>query len=406
MRLFYFLAVLGLAWGCSNSPQPPQSGTWRGSLDLHGAELPFGFELVPQQGVYSVVLLNAEERLIIDQVRIVKDSIYITHPIFDTEFQARLSSPTHMSGIWVDRSRGPDYQIPFEANWGEFDRFALDNSTALAVEGRWECHFSPGTDDHFPAMGVFQQAGKQVKGTFLTETGDYRYLEGVAQGSQLRLSAFDGSHAFLFEAEMQDSILTGEFRSGVHWEEPWEGKLNPQFELRSPDSLTFLTPGYDRLSFEFPNTDSVMVSLDDPKYQGKVVIVQLMGTWCPNCMDESKYLAKVYDQYEKDGLEIIGLAYERRGDFQTGVRNIKKLAQRFGSRYDFLIASMSNDKAVAAQTLPMLNHILSFPTTIFLDRRGKVRKIHTGFYGPGTGDYYHRFTDETEQLIEKLLAER
>ena len=405
MRLLSLLVVLSISWACSSPPIQPQSGTWRATLDLKGKELPFVFELAPQQGQISVVLLNGEERLALDKVRVVNDSIYISHPIFETEFRAQLLSATHMKGTWYEHSRSPEYQVPFEAKWGEVFRFPENDSPALSVDGRWECHFSPGTEDHFPAVGIFEQEGKHVTGTFLTETGDYRYLEGIAQGNRLQLSAFDGSHAFLFEAEKEGNQLTGQFLSGIHWEEPWEATENAEFSIRPPDSLTFLEPGYERLQFQFPNTDSTMVSLDDPKYAGKVIVVQLMGTWCPNCMDESRYLAKVYDQYESQGLEIIGLAFERTSDFQRIVQNINRLKERFGCRYDILIAGRTDDKEAAAKSLPMLNHVLAYPTTIFLDKKGAVRKIHTGFYGPGTGDYYHRFTDETEQLIEKLLSE-
>ena len=247
--------------------------------------------------------------------------------------------------------------------------------------------------------------GQQVQGTFLTETGDYRFLEGVVDGSTLKLSCFDGEHAFLFIADLSGGdSLSGTFWSGNHWEEPWWAVTDPEAELRDPTELTYLRKGFENFSFSFPDLNGDPVSLNDERYQGKVVIVQIMGSWCPNCLDETKLYKKWYDRYQEQGLEIIGLAFERsQGDMALARQNVQRLKDKLGLEYKILIAAADHDKDAADKALPMLNHVLSYPTSIFIDREGQVRKIHTGFNGPGTGVYYSRFVEEYEAFLEKLL---
>jgi thiol-disulfide isomerase/thioredoxin len=181
-------------------------------------------------------------------------------------------------------------------------------------------------------------------------------------------------------------------------------KRNDNAELPNPDSLTFLKPGFKKLEFAFPDADSNMVSLSDKKFKKKVVVVQIMGSWCPNCMDETKFLADYYSKNKNRGFEIIGLDYERIAKFSTAKNNLLRLKKQYNIDYTLLFAG-STDKASRAKTLPMLNDILAFPTTIYLDKKGRVRKIHTGFSGPATGRYYEKWKEDFSGFIDKLLDE-
>ena len=239
----------------------------------------------------------------------------------------------------------------------------------------------------------------------MTETGDYRFLEGNVYNDSIYLSCFDGSHLFLFKALLKQDSLIGTFWSGTHWEEPWVAVRNESFELTNPDSLTFLKEGYSELAFTFPNIDHDNVSLKDEKYNGKVVIVNIMGPWCPNCKDETAYLTQLYNKNHEKGLEIIALSFDKSDDFETSKQNIIKLKTFFNADYDFLIAGKA-DKIATAKSLPMLDHIMSYPTTVFIDKKGKIRKINTGFYGPATGAYYTRYVEQTNEFVTKLLAEK
>jgi thiol-disulfide isomerase/thioredoxin len=149
-----------------------------------------------------------------------------------------------------------------------------------------------------------------------------------------------------------------------------------------------------------------MVSLDDEQFKNKVVVVQIMGTWCPNCLDESKYYSEYYKNNKNKDIEFIALAFEYAKTKEKAFNSIGRLKDRVGIEYPILLAQHgSSDKAKAQEKLPMLNHVLSYPTSIFIDKEGKVRKIHTGFNGPATGEKYIEFKKEFEGFIDELLAE-
>jgi alkyl hydroperoxide reductase subunit AhpC len=122
-------------------------------------------------------------------------------------------------------------------------------------------------------------------------------------------------------------------------------------------------------------------------------------------MDESAYLSKFYDENKAKGVEVLGLAYERTTDFEKSKKSIERLKKRFNINYDLLITGFTNAKDEPAKSLPMLNQVMAFPTMIVIDKKGNVRKIHTGFSGPGTGVHYNEFKTEFEQLISGLLKE-
>lgn len=284
---------------------------------------------------------------------------------------------------------------------------ALDDASVYNIEGSWETVFSPKSEnDKYIAKGVFKQYANKVIGTFLTTTGDYRYLEGVLNNNQLQLSTFDGAHAFLFTAEVNDSTMTGMFYSGNHWKEPFVAKRNDNYQLPDANALTYLKEGYESVEFSFPDENGSIVTLNDDRFIGKVVLIQIMGTWCPNCLDESKFYAEYYKAKTNKDLEIVALAFEYVKTEEKAFNNIKRLKDGIGITYPILLAQYgSTSKVKAQEKLPMLNHVLSYPTTIFIDKKGVVRKIHTGFNGPATGGKYIEFKEDFNTFINLLLTE-
>lgn len=381
-------------------------GDWRAELTISGGQiLPFQMSAEQTPAGLRLYILNADERLMLDEFVQKGDSLHIPMHIFDSEIIVKVSED-QLNGRWVRYNTGTHYSLPFQALKGKRHRFEEKPSAATAdITGRWETDFDPESEKPEKALGVFEQDGNRVKGTFLTATGDYRYLEGQIEANILKMSCFDGSHAYLFRAELENgALINGEFWAGKSGYVRWKAQKNEGFQLPNPETLTFLKPGYDRLSFSFPNLEGQTVSLTDPAFQGKVVVVQLLGSWCPNCMDETAFLAPFYKKYKDKGLEVVGLAYENSADPAVSRVRLEKLQKRFDIQYALLFAGV-RDKAEAAKTLPMLNHVMAFPTTIIIDRKGQVRKIHTGFSGPGTGKYYEAFTEEFTRFVEKLLAE-
>jgi thiol-disulfide isomerase/thioredoxin len=388
-------------------PKKLREGTYRGVLFLDESgktELPFNFEVVYKGKRPLIIMRNGEERIVIDEINIRGDSVTFKMPVFDTEFKV-LYVRDGFEGVWINNYRNSMNRLRFKAEYGESRRFISEQGAFDPVfEGKWEVTFSPGSPESSKAIGVFhhQEQSDLVTGTFLTETGDYRFLEGVKHNNQLMLSAFDGSHAFLFTAEYNDGkIVDGKFYSGSHWVENWEAVRNDDFKLSAADSITQLREGSGKLAFSFSDSDGKRVSLEDKKFENRAVIVQIMGSWCPNCMDESRYLAEVYRKHNSEGLEIIGLAFEKTSDPEKARLQVARMKQRLQLPYPVLVTGHTG-KESASRVFNSLSGITAFPTTIFLDRNHKIKKIHTGFSGPATGLEFEKFKKETEELIMEL----
>jgi thiol-disulfide isomerase/thioredoxin len=386
-----------------------KEGTYRGVLILNeekNIELPFNFDVSYKSKKPNIIIKNADERITVNEINIKRDSITFKMPVFDTEFRAVFVGD-NLEGVWISNYKTSNNKIKFKATYSQTNRFLVSPSKPNPMfEGRWETTFSPNTKDSSKAIGVFHHLEQTdyVTGTFLTETGDYRYLEGLRHNNNLYLSCFDGGHAFLFVAEYNNLKLTGTFYSGATWQEPWEAKLNENFKLTSAEEITFLKNKDEKINFSFPDLNKKTTSLNDKKFQNKPVIIQVMGSWCPNCMDESAYLAEVYKQYKHQGLEIIALAFEKTTDFEKAKSQVLRLQKRFKMDYTILITQQTG-KDKASEVLKALNKITAFPTTIFLNKQHQVVKIHTGFSGPATGNDYELFKQTTENLIKQLLRE-
>jgi len=391
-----------MIFSCGKEMRFPKTGAWRATLDLgKNKSLPFLLEYKKDN---TLVIFNAEEEIEVDDITIEGDSITIQMPVFEGVFKG-VFTEEHISGDFIKESL--NRVVPFKMDFGNATRFTVEVASTMTVNGNWEMLFSQDSvEDSYIAKGVFSEKDGIVSGTIRTTTGDYRYLEGVLDGTTLKLSTFDGAHAFLFEAEVKDSTLQGVFYSGNHWQEPFIGKRNKDYELPEADSLTFLKEGYERFEFSFPDTEGNLVSLGDEQFKDKVILVQIMGTWCPNCLDETKFYSKYYDENKNDALEIVGLAFEYAPTKEKAVASINRLIEGAEVPYPILLAQFgTSSKIKANEKLPMLNHVLSYPTTIYIDKKGTVRKIHTGFNGPATGEKYDEFVTEFEGFVKQLLEE-
>ena len=406
MRIFLYIFLLIFTFISCNTKEKGllREGMWLAQLEVMDKEvLPFNFTVNKNESRYVMEIYNLGETVVVDEIEIRNDSIKIQMPIFEGYISGTFNDSI-IRGEFIKESL--DRIVPFYAVFGDSTRFRATANSIVNVSGIWEAKFSPDTKDEYMAKGIFTQVGNEVSGTFRTTTGDYRYLEGVVNGDSLKVSAFDGAHAFLFTAKATDTSLSGTFYSGNHFKEPFIAIRNEDFELADEASLTFLNQGYEKLQFSFPNSEGGIVSLDDSRFKGKVVVVQLMGTWCPNCLDETRFLSDYVKSIKHTDFEVIALAFEYAKTEELAFKGIERLESRVGVPYPILLAQYgSSSKINANEKLPMLNHILAYPTTIFIDKKGKVRKVHTGFNGPATGQKYIDFKEEFDQYVELLKEE-
>lgn len=382
------------------------AGTWLAHIDTDGGKLPFLLKLSPKaNNSYAVWAINGEEQLAMDDATWQGDSLVLPMSVFDATIKAKFS-PGKLSGYWKRQTQiGKYISSKFTAQNTDLQRFKLYSKAKPAdISGTYSTVFTHQNGKQYEAVGVFKQKGNIASGTFLTNTGDYRYLAGVVDGDSLKLSTYDGTHLFLFKAKKIGDELHGSFWSNIKSKDTWVAKLNPNAALPDPGKLTYLKPGFEKLSFSFPQPNGQVISLSDERFKGKVTILQMLGTWCPNCMDETKFLVPWYQKNKARGVEVLGLAFEKSADMAESGPKIENMKQRFKMNYPVVLAGLRDNGGPDA-ALPQLNHVLGFPTSIVLDKSGRVRHIHTGFSGPGTGKYYLEWVDEFNGLIDKLLAE-
>ncbi|HEY4156085.1 MAG TPA: TlpA disulfide reductase family protein [Puia sp.] len=383
------------------------NGIWQASIIRNdGRQIRFNFETKDSAGKKILYVMNGKERLLVDRIRQRGDSAYIEMPFFDSRFALRLSGTDRLDGIWIKNYGDRRVTIPFRAIRNRPGRFPVSRPPSFDISGRWSAHFEK---EEPAAVGEFKQTGARVTGTFLTTTGDYRFLEGVVDGDSLRLSTFDGGHAYYFTAKIDggDKLSGGIFYAGASSRESWEAERNEQAALPDEYSLTRLkNPHRATLDFKFKSIEGPVISIKDKAFKNKVVIVQIMGSWCPNCMDETRFLSDYYRENHRRGVEIIALAYERTTHFAESKRSLQSFKNRFHVSYPILVTGVAvGDSLRTEKTLPQIREIIGFPTTLFIDKKGLVRKISTGFNGPGTGDHYEIFKKEFNELVDGLLKE-
>ena len=403
MRRLAVCCVLALALpGCSPAPSPIATGAWRAWLDSPGGELRFGLEISIGSDGLRAVLINGTERIPVPQAEIDGRWVKLGVPRYDSAIVARLSRDgTRLDGTW---RKAPDTEkdsrLTFHAVVGDLG--CASSESSRWVDGRWLVDFE---SNELPAVAILESREHgSVHGTFLTTTGDYRYLAGCTDGDHLTLSVFDGAHAFLFTARLRaDDSLDGDFWSRDSWHESWTARRDETAEL--PDGFELTTwSAVDLADIVYPDLSGTPRSLADPAFAGKARIVEVLGSWCPNCNDSASFLAELDRTYGDRGLSILGLAFEISGEFERDAEQVRRFKQHHGLEFPILVAGLA-DKDEASRNFPLIDRVRSYPTTIFLHGDGRVRAVHQGFTGPATGDAYAALRRDYVSIVEELLLE-
>ncbi|MCB0576168.1 MAG: TlpA family protein disulfide reductase [Saprospiraceae bacterium] len=429
-RILFIAALTAPFWGCLTAEQSftrVAPGIWRGVLELDKFqipvrdkdtvillydqfkenELPFNFEVTyTDDERFYIEIINGQERIRLDSIRYgrdrtrARDTMNIYFPEYQTYLHAEIRGGV-MQGEWVVTTKD-NYRIPFYAHAGKDFRFTpLTQKPDADLSGEWAVLFGTETEDREKAIGEFRQQGNHLEGTFRTETGDYRFLEGTVQGRKFWLSCFDGSHAFLFSGSIRGDSLLGEFRSGTHYRTLWSARRDPSFHLGNPDSLTGLRADA-KISFDLSTPQGRKLTFPSEAFDGKIKIFTVMGTWCPNCRDEQVFLRdylKAHPDAARD-ISIVAFSFERHKDPAQANAHLLEYKRKMGIPFDIVYAGNAS-KADASKIFPALDTIIAFPTMVVLDKHNEVRRVHTGFDGPATSRY-EAFRKDFDELIESL----
>lgn len=400
-------AVLALVTSLALGELAP--GPWRAFLRSPNGDIPFQLELARRGDAWTAAITNGAERIDVPDVRVDDAKVEIAFPHYDSKIEAKIERDgTVLSGEWSKRSGADAWKrMAFVATSGDAPRFPPhehgQGEATPDVRGRWYVRFSKSKE---PAVALFETAPNgELRGTFLTSTGDHRYLAGSLEGALLRLSCFDGAHAYLYEARVAEGAreIDGRFQSGEAWNERWLASRDERASLQGEMSLAKWKDGFALGSLAYPGLDGALVELDGPSLADKPRIVQLAGSWCPNCQDETAYLAALERKHREKGLAVVALCFEVTGDRERDTAQAARMRARHGAEYPFLLAG-SSDKALAAQAFPALDRVHAFPTTLFVDRSGVVRAVHSGFSGPATGEAHKDLTARFERLVAEIVA--
>lgn len=408
--LFSFIGLFLFCCLNSSAERNPVPATkWRAVIHRQdNNDIIFNFEEQQKDRKTVLYVINAGERLRVDSVRFTGDSVFIKMPVFESSFKAK-TADGKWTGVWIKGTAGAEQVMPFTAEKDD-KRFALtDGPAKVNVNGRWAVKFAGDSAGEANSIAEFRQNSNRLEGTFLTPTGDYRFLEGVVTGNKLKMSGFDGAHAYFFSADITDknTIQNGKYFSGFKYSEDWSAVKNANAAVKTDEAAMYLKPGEEKLDFRFPDINGHPVSINDPQFKNKVVIVQLMGSWCPNCMDETAFLSDYYNKNKQRGVEMIALAYEYSTNFERSQKSLNKFRQRFKVQYPILITGVTvSDSLRTEKTLPQVTPIKVFPSSIIIDKKGKVRKFDTGFFGPGTGQHYEAYKKEFYETVDNLLKEK
>lgn len=380
-----------------------QQGIWRAELERKDSNaIVFNFEWKNENGKPIWYIKNGAEKLRVPNITKQGDSFFVQMPVFESQFRFAITAGI-LKGVWIKRGALKSQTLAFTATKNS-ERFTSTAAAAKNISGRWAVGFKGAN----ASVGEFIQKGNVLTGTFLNADGDYRYLEGVVTNDTLLLSGFDGGHCFLFKAIIinDTAITNGQFYSGATSKESWTATKNKAAKVPEENVAMHVKLGQDKLDFTFKDLEQKPVSINDDRFKNKVVIIQLMGSWCPNCMDETAFLSDYYNHNKQRGIEIIALAYEYTTDWERSKKSLQKFQQNFKVQYPILNTGVTvTDSLRTQKTLPQISDIKSFPSVIIIDKKGKIRKLDTNFNGPGTGVHYVEYKKEFEATINQLLKE-
>jgi len=372
----------------------PKAGVWRFELKYPTVDVPFLMELAPGKKGWQATLINGKERLELDTIQVSKGKWIVPLQTYQNYLEFSSLSPTMIRGHFVKPNKKPEERIPLEGRPGSFRRFDRNTKKAeVTLSGKWAMEITETDGKKTQAILLLDQSGNSLQASILTPTGDYRYIDGYVSGSNFETGAFDGVFNFVFRGKLEGQLLSGEIAS----------KSTTKFTAKRDDNVTLPDPlkqtQVESIDFAFPDMQGKTVSLAD--YKGKPVIIQIFGSWCPNCIDELGFLGPWYEKNKNLGVQVVALSFERALTPQDALKHLQKVVKKRAIPYPVLLAGTSGADTPATK-LPGIKNFISFPTTIFLNKNHQVHKVHAGFNGPGTGLYYNEFKTMFETTISEI----
>ena len=384
----------------------PENGLWEGTAELaEGKTLPFQMSLTLSGSNPSGYFIVGDETIPIPEISHHGDSLSFLFSEYGAAMRGRWSRATWSGLYYRYRSDTTSFSFsarPFTSKPGQ----SIPSVPAgIPLVGTYQVYFQRESAVDSATTARFWLKGDSVYGTFIAPDGDYGLHIGTMAGNTVRLSRFTGWQAMMIEVTLQSGTWTG--KHYVRKEPP----LN--FSLESRPALPKESPGPRHAAMVNPKSPfafaGVQMSGDtlkstDPRFKGKALIVDIMGTWCHNCMDESPLLQRLYAEFHDVGLEIVGLSFENNDDVELAKKNLSLYRDRFGITYPLLFCGTTDEANVQSRLRYQIKDFFAYPTALFIDRKGLVYHVHSGFKGPGTGDEYQNQVQDFYDMVRKLMS--
>ena len=386
-------------------------GLWDAVVVANGVEIPFRFEISTQGTSAQGFFFEGDRKVGSTSGTFVDGVLKLEYDFLNTTLDATFADD-QLTGSY--RNNRPNAR-PQEVRMHRFAPVAAGNDDPPPLAGTWEMRRNA-DEANAPrdtrTWHVFlRQSGAEVSGSILRVDGDTGTLVGHWRDGKLVLSHFAGERPNLFEATLNpDGTLAVALNRSSHYlvVRTSEARAKGIPEPPDPSRYTNVKNPTEPFRFSFPDVTGKTVSQTDAQFQGKVVIVAIGGSWCPNCHDEAPFLSELYRDYHARGLEIVGLMFENDADPNVARPRVRTFIKRYDVKYPMLIAGTTNPSPTSktiAEALPEIVNFGAYPTSIYLGRDGRVRSVHAGFASPATGEEHTRLKKELRGLVEQLLAE-
>ena len=403
--LFFAITILSARLHAAEPADNPV-GQWEATVALNRSIVPFRFEITRQGDRYVAWFFNGAERFSSSEAALVGDELVFAFESYAAQLDVRLKDGTFDGEYrYVGATRrGPASGVAFHATRAVEE--PARQQAIPQIAGEWELEVQSYYGETAQRL-VIRQNGDRLEAAISRIDGDSGVLEGQYRDGRFVLGHFDGARPQRLEIEAQadSSLQVVQSSSSItHTLVAYRADVARKKGLAAPlDPLSYsqVKQRDEPFHFGFPDLQGRLVTERDLRFQGKVLIVTITGSWCPNCHDEAPFLEALYRKYRQRGLEVVAFNFEEEEQLKNPAR-LRAFLKQFGIDYTVLLAGQPDQ---LDEKLPQLTHLDAVPSTIFIDRNGLVQNIHAGFAGKATGKIYDELWADTTQRIERLLAE-
>jgi thiol-disulfide isomerase/thioredoxin len=382
---------------------PGVAGLWDAVVVANKVEVPFRFEIAQNGSQVEGFFFEGDRRVGSTSGSLENGVLKLDYDFLNTTLEATLDGD-QLRGTY--RNKRPNAR-PQEFRAQRFTPVQVPAANVPKLAGNWAMYRTAQDKSKLNVSWrlYLRQSGAEISGAILKTSGDTGTLVGHWKDGRLVMSHFAGERPLLFEAQLNPD---GTLEVTLDRESKYLAARSTEARAKGipePPDLSRFTSVLDpseRFHFSGPDLDGKMVSDLDSRFRGKVVLLTIGGSWCPNCHDEAPFLVELYKEFHSQGLEVVGLFFENDPDLAVARPRVLSFIKRYGVEFPMLVPGTPDE---VSSKLPQLVNFGVYPTTIFIGRDGRVRSVHAGFASAATGEEHERLEREERELVEQLLAE-